>query len=173
MDANLAKPVSASAIQNHTYKIFPNDLNSKETVFGGLVMAISDRIASVVAEKHSEARTCVTAEVDSMHFLAPAQRGDTLVFYASINRSWNSSMEIGVKVFAENFHLKTKKHIVSAYFLFVALDEHNCPIKVPKVIPETDAEQRRYHEAGARRERRQAERKEKQTKDAEIKSGIK
>jgi acyl-CoA hydrolase len=169
MSVEQAKPVSASAIHNHTYKIFPNDLNSKETVFGGLVMAISDRIASTVADKHSEAVTCVTAEVDSMHFLAPAQRGDTLVFYASINRSWNSSMEIGVKVFAENFHHKTKKHIVSAYFLFVALDEHNHPIKVPEVLPQTDHERRRYDEAGARRVRRQAERKEKQQKDAVIK----
>jgi acyl-CoA hydrolase len=169
MDSHQAKTVSVSAIHNHTYKIFPNDLNSKETVFGGLIMSISDRIASVVAEKHSEAKTCVTAEVDSMHFLAPAQRGDTLVFYASINRSWNSSMEIGVKVMAENYHAKTKKHIVSAYFLFVALDEHNRPTRVPEVMPETDAEQRRYHEAGARRERRQTERKEKQKKDIEIK----
>src|ERR1041385_4274530 len=128
MDTNQAKAVSASAIQNHTYKIFPNDLNSRKTVFGGLVMSISDRIASTVAEKHSEAKMCVTAVVDSMHFLAPAERGDTLVFYASINRSWNSSMEIGVKVFAENYHRKTKKHILSAYFVFVALDENKCPV---------------------------------------------
>ncbi len=169
MDATQAKPVSASAIENHTYKIFPNDLNSKETVFGGLVMSISDRIASTVAEKHSEAMTCVTAQVDSLHFLTPAHRGDTLVFYASINRSWNSSMEIGVKVCAENYHLKTKKHIVSAYFVFVALDENMLLVKVPEVIPETDDQQRRYEEAGARRLRRQAERKEKQTKDAGIK----
>ena len=169
MDTKQGKPVSASAIVNHTYKIFPNDLNSKETVFGGLVMSISDRIASTVAEKHSEAMTCVTAQVDSLHYLAPAQRGDTLVFYASINRSWSSSMEIGVKVVAENYHRKTKKHIVSAYFVFVALDENKLPAKVPEVIPETDEERRRYNEAGARRVRRQAERKEKQQKDAVIK----
>lgn len=166
MSIEQAKPVSASAIQNHTYKIFPNDLNSKETVFGGLVMSISDRIASVVADKHSEAKICVTAQVDSMHFLAPAHRDDTLVFYASINRSWSSSMEIGVKVFAENYHLKTKRHIVSAYFVFVALDENRIPAKVPAVIPETEEEKRRYEEAEARLVRRQAERKEKQQKDA-------
>ena len=129
-------------------------------------MSISDRIASVVAEKHSEAETCVTAQVDSMHFLAPAQRGDTLVFRASVNRTWKSSMEIGVKVFAENYHLGTVKHIVSAYFVFVALDKNKLPAIVPAVICETEAQHRRYKEAEVRRQRRQAERKEKQMKDA-------
>jgi acyl-CoA hydrolase len=161
-----AKLVSASSIENHTYKIFPNDLNSNETVFGGLVMSISDRVASTVAERHSGARTCVTAQVDSMHFLTPAERGDTLIFFASVNRTWNSSMEIGVKVLAENFHLKTVKHILSAYFVCVALDVNRVPVKIPAVMPETDIQRRRYEEADRRRTRRQAERKEKQAKDA-------
>jgi acyl-CoA hydrolase len=148
-----AKPVAASAIHDHTYKVFPNDLNSTETVFGGLVMATLDRVASVVAERHS-GRPCVTVSVDAMHFLQPATRGDILVFQAAINRSWQTSMEVGVRVLAEDYRTGKRRHMVSAYFTFVGTDEHGRPTPVPGVIPETEAEKRRYEEAGYRRERR-------------------
>lgn len=148
-----AKTVRESAVDEHTYKIFPNDLNSYDTVFGGLIMAILDRTALVVAERHSQ-HTCVTASVDSMHFLSPAGKGDILLFSASINRSWRSSMEIGVKVVAEHYQTREKRHILSAYFTFVALDEHKKPAIVPQVIAETPIQKRRYEEAEFRRERR-------------------
>lgn len=145
-----------SAVDNHTYKVFPNDLNNNDTIFGGQVMAILDRLALVVAERHS-GMTCVTASVDALHFLAPARRGDVLLFQAAINRSWRSSMEIGVRVFAEDIQKNQKTHIVSAYFTFVALDESGVTVEVPEVSPETIDEQRRYEEAEIRRNnRRQA-----------------
>jgi acyl-CoA hydrolase len=153
MTKSAAKKAGETAVIDHTYKVFPNDLNSYETVFGGLVMAILDRIALVVAERHSE-RTCVTASVDSMHFLGPAKKGDILLFSASINRSWKSSMEIGVKVVAESYKTREKRHILSAYFTFVALDENRKPTGVPQVIPETQDEIRRFAEAEFRREKR-------------------
>jgi len=147
------KKVSSTAVENHTHKIFPLDLNTNNTVFGGLIMSILDRIALVVAERHSGCN-CATVSVDALHFLAPAHLGEVLIFKASINRSWNASMEIGVKVVAEDFVTNEHRHVVSAYFTFVALDKKNRVTKVPPVIPETKLEKRRYEEAGIRREMR-------------------
>ncbi len=155
----VGKKVSESSIEDHTYRIFPNDLNSLETVFGGLVMSIIDRLALVVAERHS-GHTCVTASVDALNFLAPAGRGDNLIFHIAINRSWETSMEIGARVTAEEAKTGERKHIVSAYFSFVALDSQKQPIRVPPVLPETADEKRRFAEAEIRRTARIRRKKE-------------
>lgn len=148
-----SKTSSASKIDNHVYKIFLNDLNAKKTVFGGLIMSIADRLAVVVAERHSS-QTCVTASVDSWHFVAPAKENDTLLFSVAINKAWGSSMEIGVKVEAENSYEGTKRHIVSAYFTFVALDDEGKTVPVPALVPQNDKEQQRYEAAEVRRQAR-------------------
>lgn len=148
-----SKPVSASAIEKHVYKVFPNDMNAHDTVFGGMIMAKCDRLALVVAERHS-AHVCVTAAVDSIHFRAPAKGNDTLLFSLSLNRSWGSSMEIGAKVVAENSYTGETRHILSAFFTFVALDENDKPIDVPAVVPEDRRQKRRFDNAEIRREGR-------------------
>ena len=145
-----ARPVSLSAVHDQVYMVFPNDLNSNDTVFGGLIMAQMDRIAAVVADRHAGGVT-VTASVDAVHFLAPARRGDVLVLHASVNRAWRSSMEVGVKVEAEAIGSCLRRHILTAYLTFVALDGEGRPRPVPGLRVETDEERRRYAEADLRR----------------------
>ena len=148
-----SKPVSASAIQSNVYKVFPNDLNQHGTVFGGLIMAEMDRVAAVVAERHSDS-VCVTVGVDAVHFLLPARRSDPLLFSAAVNRTWRSSMEIGCRVEAEGIGEGSRRHILSAYLTFIALDAGGRPQPVPAVEPETDAERQRFIEADFRRSNR-------------------
>ncbi len=144
------KAPSDSSVEENVYKVFPNDLNSKYTVFGGLVMSLCDRTALIVAERHSGS-SCVTAAVDSLNFLAPARAGDTLVVKAAVNRAWRSSMEIGVYVAAEDSFSGDTRHVVSAYLTFVALDSEGKTRRVPELVPETAAEKRRFEEAEQRR----------------------
>ncbi|HEX2970995.1 MAG TPA: acyl-CoA thioesterase [Tepidisphaeraceae bacterium] len=149
----IGKQVSESAIQDQTAVVFPNDLNASGTLFGGRVLEIADRVAAVVAHRHS-ARECVTLALDSVRFLAPARRGDILVFQAAVNRVWHTSMEVGVKTLVEDYKTLKRTHIFSAYFTFVALDEHSKPVEITPVIPGTDQERRRYLQADERRKRR-------------------
>ena len=149
------KPPSASAVEQNVYKVFPNDLNSEYTVFGGLVMGLCDRTALIVAERHS-GQSCVTAAVDSLNFLAPARSGDTLLLKAAVNRSWRSSMEIGVHVAAEDSFRGVTRHVVSAYLTFVALGKDGSPTQVPPLLPKSDIEQRRFEAAAERRDARLA-----------------
>lgn len=153
MSQQTTKSVSDSSIEGHVYKVFPNDLNAHGTAFGGMIMAKCDRLSLVVAERHS-GHVCVTASVDSIHFMAPAKENDTLIFKVSINRAWGSSMEVGVKVEAENSYTGANKHILSAYFTFVALDENNKPAKVPSLTPNNELQERRFKQAAVRREAR-------------------
>lgn len=153
MKALKPKPVSSSAINDQTAVVFPNDLNANGTLFGGRVLEIADRVCGVVAKRHT-GRVCVTLAIDSVKFLAPAKRGDILVFKASLNRAWHTSMEIGLKVFAEDYRTLERVHILSAYFTFVALDDSLKPTPIPQVIPKTAEEKRRYEEAEERRKLR-------------------
>lgn len=153
------KYVSDSAIEDYTYRIFPDDLNSNGSVFGGLIMSILDRLALVISERHC-GYNCVTLSVDALHFLAPAGIEEHLIFKGSVNRVWNTSMEIGLKVIAHNPKTDDKRHIVSAYLTFVALDEFQNPTPITPVIPKTALEKRRFKEAGIRRDNRFAHKEE-------------
>ena len=148
-----AQTVAYSAVREQVYMVFPNDLNANDTVFGGLIMAQMDRFAAVVADRHAGG-VCVTASVDAVHFIAPARRGDVLIFNASVNRAWTTSMEVGVKVDARSYDGSNNRHILSAYLTFVAVDPDGKPRAVPPLQPQTDIEHYRYEEAQLRREMR-------------------
>lgn len=147
------RPASYSAVQEQVYMVFPNDLNSNDTVFGGLIMAQMDRYAAVCADRHAGG-VCVTVGVDAVHFIAPAGRGDVLIFNAAVNRAWNSSMEVGCKVEAVKVGGGARRRILSAYLTFVAQDAPGVPRQVAPVVPETPIEKHRYEEAQIRRELR-------------------
>ena len=144
------KTVAYSAVRDQVHMVFPNDLNSNNTVFGGLILAQLDRIAAVVADRHAGG-VCVTVGVDAVQFMAPARGGDVLIFSASVNRAWTTSMEVGCKVEAEKIGGGDRRHILSAYLTFVAMDENARPRPVPAVLPETPEQKQRYKEAELRR----------------------
>lgn len=147
------KPVSASMIIDQVVEVFPNDLNPHGTLFGGKLMQVADNLAAIVAKRHS-GRVCVTLGIDSVRFLNPARHGDILVCKASVNKAWHTSMEIGIKVIAEDFRTLEQKDILSAYFTFVAMDDNLQPVEVIPVIPETDKQMQRYEQAEQRRQQR-------------------
>ncbi len=147
------KPVSASAIIDQVVEVFPNDINPHGTLFGGRVMQIVDALAAIVAKRHT-GKVCVTLGIDSVRFLNPARRGDILVCMASVNKAWRTSLEIGVKVIAEDFRTLEQKDILSAYFTFVAVDDDHKPVEVVPVVPETPEQIIRFEQAEIRRQRR-------------------
>ncbi|MEK9186046.1 MAG: acyl-CoA thioesterase, partial [Patescibacteria group bacterium] len=146
---------SESVVECQLYEIFPSDLNSQNTMFGGRVMEITDKKAGLAAMLHAR-QQCVTAQVDGFRFVSPAKMGEVLIFKAAVNRVWCSSLEVGIKVLAWDLKTNAKRHVVSAYFTFVALgaDSEGCKICLPEVLPETEDEKRRYSEAEERRSHR-------------------
>lgn len=153
MEQKKGKLVSASAIVDQVVEVFPNDLNPHGTLFGGRVLFLMDTLASVVAKRHC-GKVAVTLGIDSVHFLNPARRGDILVFMASVNRVWRTSMEVGVRVEAEDFRTLERRHVISAYFTFVAVDDDHKPIEIISVIPESPIQIKRFEEAEDRRRHR-------------------
>ena len=147
------KTVAETAVRDQLSVVFPEDLNVNGTLFGGRVLEMADELCAIVAKRHS-GRACVTLGIDSVRFLAPAYGGDILVFQASINHVWRTSMEVGVRVSAENHRTGKRVRIFSAYFTFVAVDDHMKPVAAAPIIPETEDEKRRYREADERRKRR-------------------
>jgi acyl-CoA hydrolase len=147
------KSVSASAVIDQVIEVFPNDLNPHGTLFGGRVLQIVDTLAAIVAKRHSGV-LCVTLGIDSVRFLNPARRGDILVCMASVNRTWRTSMEVGVKVIAEDFRSLDQKEILTAYFTFVAVNDDHKPTSVIPVLPETERQIQRFKEAEIRRRHR-------------------
>lgn len=136
-----------------TELVLPNHTNQLGNLLGGQLMQWIDICAALSAAKHNN-RICVTASVDKVDFHHPIKLGDAVTLVATINRVFNTSMEVGVKVYAQNFREGTKIHSNSAYLTFVSVDNDGKPVKATKAVPETHEEKRRYEEALARRDSR-------------------
>ena len=147
-----ARPVSLSKV-TMTELVLPSHTNSLGTIFGGTVMSWVDIAAAICAQRHSQ-KQVVTAHIDDLQFVAPVYKGWVVNLKASVNFTGKTSMEVGVRVDAENPMTNERFHTVTAYLTFVALDSHGKPTEIAPILPETEDEKRRYKKAQARREHR-------------------
>ena len=154
-DVMLPRPVRDSQSEM-TEIVLPNDANPLNNLLGGRLMHWIDLAGAMAAHRHSR-NYVVTAAIDHLDFWVPVHVGDLVILRSSVNRVFNTSMEVGVKVVVENYIVDTSEHVSSAYLTFVAVDAGGRHLQVPAIVPETPEEQRRYEDAGRRREIRRAE----------------
>jgi acyl-CoA hydrolase len=155
--AKLARPRPVrESISEMTEIVLPNDANPLNALLGGRLMHWIDLAGAMAAHRHSRSYV-VTASIDHMDFLVPVRVGDFVVLRSSVNRVFHTSMEVGVKVWVENYHTEKNRHVSSAYLTFVAVDAAGNRVAVPPIVPETEDEKRRYDDAARRREIRRAE----------------
>jgi acyl-CoA hydrolase len=155
--AKVQKTVKESQVEM-TELVLPNDTNQLGNLLGGRLMHWVDIAAALCACRHA-ARICVTASVDEMNFLMPVKLGHVVHLFASINRAFRTSMEVGVHVEVEDYRTGDTRHVNTAYLTFVALDEFGHTVVVPELVCENDDERRRFEAAGIRRDARLERRK--------------
>jgi acyl-CoA hydrolase len=153
----IAVPVSQSRVIM-TEMVLPTHTNALDSVFGGVIMSWIDIAAAISSQRHCGMQV-VTASIDDLHFVQPVYKGWIVNLKACVNYVSNTSMEVGVRVDAENPIQKLVFHTASAYLTFVALGSDGRPTKVPQVIPETPEEIRRHKAAELRRQHRLERRK--------------
>lgn len=140
-----------------TQLVLPIHTNSLDTVFGGTVMSWIDIAAAIAAQRHSNLEV-VTASIDQLNFIAPIKKGWVVNLKASVNYVSKTSMEIGVRVDAENPKTSEYFHTASAYLTFVALGSDGKPEQIAPLILESELEKKRFKAAEKRRELRLANR---------------
>ncbi|MGA8152228.1 MAG: acyl-CoA thioesterase [Terriglobales bacterium] len=149
-DQMLPRPVRDSQSEMAEI-VLPNDANPLGALLGGRLMHWIDLAGALAAHRHARSYV-VTASIDHMDFLVPVHVGDLVILRSSVNRVFQTSMEVGVKVWVENYLHDDCQHVSSAYLTFVAVDGGGRHITVPAVVPDTDEQRRRYDDAGRRRE---------------------
>ena len=150
-----ARPVAHSQSEM-TELILPNDTNTLGNLLGGRLMNFIDLVGAMAAYRHARSHV-VTASMEHIDFIAPVHVGDLIILKSSVNRAFRTSMEVGVKAWVENTIVGIHHHVASAYLTFVAIDTQGRRVPVAPLLTETDAEKRRYEEAGQRREVREVE----------------
>jgi len=138
-----------------TVLMTPDMANFSGNVHGGALLKLLDQVAYACASRYSKSYV-VTVSLDQVYFREPIHVGELVTFLANVNWAGRSSMEIGVRVEAENVRSRRKRHTNSCFFTMVAVDEHMRPLPVDPVTPETDTERLRYEQAKIRREMRLA-----------------
>jgi len=141
--------------------VFPPDTNYHGTIFGGKVMEYIDRVATIAGMRHSR-RPVVTVANDSLDFLAPVRLGEAIILEAFVTWTHRTSMEIYVKVQAENLYTGEKRLTAECFTTFVALDDDGKPTPVPQVFPETEEEQALFAGGPERYERRKRRKEDRQ-----------
>ena len=133
--------------------VLPNDANLLGNILGGKVMHLIDIAGAIAAHRHSRSQV-VTASVDSLDFLHPVRVGQIILLRAFVTRAFQTSMEVEVNVYMEDYIRGERRQTSSAFLTYVALDDLGKPARVPPLLPRTAEERRRYREALKRRRRR-------------------
>lgn len=147
-----------------TQVVMPQSINVHGTIFGGVVLSWIDICAGVSAQRHCRSNV-VTASFDDVHFVTPIKHGYVVILESQVNAVFNTSMEIGTVVIAENPQTGERKVAVRAFCTFVSLDNFGNKKECPPLTTVTPEEKQREHEAHARRELRLLHRKKQETLD--------
>lgn len=142
-----------------TNRVFPTDVNNHNTLFGGKLMSYIDDIASISATRHCR-QSVVTASTDSVDFLFPIKPSDSVCLESFVTYTGKSSMEVFVKVIAEDLMSGERKIAATSFLTFVAMDSNKNPIPVPEIVPETEEEFKLHESAPQRSQMRKARRTE-------------
>ncbi|HWO88360.1 MAG TPA: acyl-CoA thioesterase [Gemmatimonadales bacterium] len=137
--------------------MLPHMANVLGNVHGGVLLGMMDRVGAVAAIRHAR-QTCVTVSMDRVDFHEPIHLGELVTMESWVNYAGRTSIEVEVRVTAENLLTGVRRHTNSCYLTFVAIDRDGRPVPVPPVVPETEEERERYRAAEQRRARRLAER---------------
>lgn len=134
-----------------TVLMTPDQANFSGNVHGGTILKYLDQAAYACASRYAGSYV-VTLSVDQVTFREPVHVGELVTFLASVNYTGRTSMEIGIKVVTENIRGKSVRHTNSCFFTMVAVDDNGRPVEVPRLVPETADQVRRFHNAQARRQ---------------------
>lgn len=157
-ESNRGRTVDESATVTSRI-MMPTDANILGNVFGGAILRYMDEVAAITAFKHAR-KNVVTASIDRMSFIAPVYVGDLLILKAAVNYVGRTSMEIGVRMEAEDLRTGHVTHVGSCFLTYVALDKKGIPTQIPPIVPVSAADRRRHREAITRRKIREVERAE-------------
>ncbi len=131
--------------------VLPNDTNNLYNLMGGRLLHWMDICAAIASQRHAN-QVCVTASVDSVEFNRPIRQGEVVILESRVNRTYRTSMEVQINVWAENNLTRQRRKCNRAFYTFVAIDADGKPKPIPEVIPETDKEKACHANAVKRRE---------------------